>query len=68
MKSEFYHIEELNLSIKLDQITSFKLDGGVKNLPEHLLKCCIVVNPNSVYWCDRKHYFKLNELFNIKVN
>ena len=55
MKSEFYHVEELNLSIKLNQITSFKLDGGVKNLPEHLLKCCIVVNPSSVYWCNRKH-------------
>lgn len=63
MKSEFYHIEELNLSIRLDQITSFKLDGGFKNAPENLLKCCIIVNPNSVYWCDKKHYHILNSLF-----
>ncbi len=62
MKKEFYYVEEQNLFIRLSEITSFKLDGGTKNIPEHLKQCCIVVKPDSVFWCDKKHYYILIEL------
>jgi len=63
MKSEFYQIQELNLNIKLKEISSYRLDSGFKNAPEHLIKCCIVVKPNSIYWCDKEHYYNLNQIF-----
>ncbi len=63
MENEFYHVEELNLNIKLNQITSYRLASGQKNMPEKFLECCIVVNPNSIYWCNKKHYYELNKIF-----
>jgi len=68
MESEFYHIEEQNLNIKLNKIISFKLDSALKGLPHEHLKCCIVLPSNSVFWCNKEHYFKLCKLFNIKHN
>ena len=66
MKNEFYQIPELNLNIKLKEISSYRLDcsiKGMKNPPKEILQCCIVVNPNSVYWCNQKHYYELNKIF-----
>jgi hypothetical protein len=63
MKNEFYQIQELNLNIKLRDISSYRLDGGIKNAPIELIKCCIVVKPNSIYWCDKSHYYNLNKIF-----
>jgi hypothetical protein len=62
MKKEFYFVKEQNLFIRLSEVTSFKLEGGFKNTPDNLKQCCIVVKPNSVFWCDKSHYNILIDL------
>ena len=54
-KQKFYHIDELNVYVRLDSITSFKLEKPAKGWSDDYLKCCVIAD-KSIYWCDSKHF------------
>lgn len=61
---EFYFVDDLNLNVRISEISSYKLEYTLKNQHEKKHpKCCIILSTNSVYWCDAKHYDLLNKLF-----
>lgn len=66
MKNEFYFIDDLKVNIRMSEIISFQKCLNHKNEFKPVLQCLIVLKPNSVYWCDVKHYDILDNIFNIK--
>lgn len=59
MKQSFFLIEDLNVYINLYYLTSFKLEAPLKGFKE---KCCIVVGPSTIYWCDAENFNILEKL------
>ena len=61
---EFYSIDDLQVNVRLNEISSYKLEYTCKNTHEKKFpKCCVILKSGSVYWCDEINYYNLNNLF-----
>jgi hypothetical protein len=66
MKKEFYYVDDLNVYIRLSSIVTFLSKGAFANSELKDYRCCIVIHSETVYWCDKKHFEKLKEIFELK--
>ncbi len=60
MKAKFYYVEDLDLYINLEQLTSFQRKQPIVN--ESMPYRCVLVVGKSIYWCHECHFYNLSKL------